>query len=202
MKKFGYFSSNNNPPPPVFVPSVSLCMLLMLNKAKCEALNCPRHWEWMAEDEKNKQIIMLLVQMRTDLNEGFWERQKERRTGKEVVRAESGYPGWRRGEQEAVGEEEDRKQREEEKLLFILLHLVLLCRHQQYHTGRSGVGREVGEVELTSSSSWRSVRAFYQILHVKAFKQPCLCNQRTSHLFKTTAARRKRLIWEMLSVPI
>lgn len=64
-----------------------------------------------------------------------------------MVRADSGCPG--RGRQEAVGEEEDRKEREGERLLFI----VLLCHHQQCHRGRSGVGREGEEVEMTSSTS-------------------------------------------------
>lgn len=73
------------------------------------------------------------------------------------------------GRQEAVGEEEDRKEREGERLLFIIILLLLLCHHQRCHSGRSGVGREGGEVELTSSTSWRSVRAYYHILPVKAF---------------------------------
>ena len=87
---------------------------------------------------------------------------------REVARAESGCPGV--GRQEAVGEEEeDRKQREGEILLFIALLLFLLIflrHHQQCHSGRSGVGRKEGEVELTSPTSWRSMRVYCNILHI------------------------------------
>ncbi len=96
-----------------------------------------------------------------------FEQDVKRDSGREVVRADSGCPGGGRERQEAVGEEADRTVREGERLLFILL--LLLCHHQQCHRGRSGVAGEGGEVELTSSTSWRSVRAYYRVLPVKAF---------------------------------
>lgn len=124
-----------------------------------------------------------------------FEQDMERDSGREVVRADSGCPGGG-GRQEAVGEEEDRKEREGERLLFIVL--LLLCHHQRCHRGRSGVGREGGEVELTSSTSWRSVRAYYHILPIKAFN---------SHIYAikgllmhlNNSWQRKKLIQEMLS---
>lgn len=82
-----------------------------------------------------------------------------------MLRADSGWPGG--GQQEAVGEEEDRKEREgDSSSSSSTSSSVIISRVIDF---RSGIQREGGEVELTSSTSWRSVRAYYHILPVKAF---------------------------------
>lgn len=46
-----------------------------------------------------------------------------------------------------------------------LLFTILLCHHRWCHCGRSSVGWEGEEVVLTSSSSQRSARVCYHVLH-------------------------------------
>lgn len=84
-----------------------------------------------------------------------------------MVRADSGCPGeegrkqWVRRRTGKRGRGRDSSSASSSSSPSVIISGVI--------EGRSGVGREGGEVELTSSTSWRSVRAYYHILPVKAF---------------------------------
>lgn len=107
---------------------------------------------------------MLLVQARTDLKEGYRGRDRKR-GGESWVRMPrgrtAGNSGWGGGQERDEGER-----------LFVVL---LLCHHQWCHWGRSVVGRQWGEEELTSSTSWSSVSVYYHILHIKALNSHTAC---------------------------